>query len=152
MKRLFSGIQPSGVLHLGNYLGAIQNWVKLTESFERPIYSIVDLHSLTTVSRTESLKKMRDRISNNSFELATTLLACGLDPDKCVLFRQSQVPYHGHLAWLLSCRTRLSSLELMTQYKSKTVIDGFEANCGLFTYPVLMAADIMLVCGSYCTL
>ena len=143
--RLFSGIQPSGRLHLGNYLGAIQNWVALSKMYEKPLFCLVDLHSLTSLSRTEPLSQVRDRLQANNFELAATLLACGLDPADCVIYRQSQVVYHAHLAWILSCRTRTSSLGLMTQYKTKTEADQLESNCGLFTYPVLMAADIMLV-------
>lgn len=140
---LFSGIQPSGRVHLGNYLGAIQNWVSLQKEYDRPMYCLVDLHSLTSVPRMEKLKQVQDRLQTQSYDLTVALLACGLDPEKCSLFRQSAVPFHSHLSWLLACRTRMSTLNLMTQYKCKS--ETIEETCGLFTYPVLMAADILLV-------
>ena len=143
--RLFSGIQPSGSLHLGNYLGAIQNWVRLTKEYEKPIFCLVDLHSLTSVPRSDRFVDVQQRLHSHCFELAVALLACGLDPDQCILYRQSSIPYHAHIQWILACRTRLSSLELMTQFKSKSSRTGNGSNCGLFTYPVLMAADILLV-------
>ena len=143
--RLFSGIQPTGRLHLGNYLGAIQSWVKLSKEYQKPLFCLVDLHALTSVSRSEPLHEGKARLEASCLELGTTLLACGLDPADCVTYRQSQVPYHAHLAWLLFCRTRIASLELMTQFKSKVKDSNFESNAGLLTYPVLMAADILLV-------
>ena len=145
LDRLFSGIQPSGRLHLGNYLGAIQNWVTLSQQYERPVFCLVDLHSLTSVNRTERLSTVRDRLESRITELGVALLACGLDPENCVIYQQSQVPYHAHLSWILNCRTRVASLGLMTQYKSKAENASYDNNCGLFTYPVLMAADILLV-------
>lgn len=140
---LFSGIQPSGRVHLGNYLGAIQNWVELQRKYDQPMFCIVDLHSLTSVPRLEKLKTVEERLQSQCFDLTVALLACGLDPEKCVLFRQSAVPFHSHLSWLLACRTKMYTLNLMTQYKSKAAT--IEETCGLFTYPVLMASDILLV-------
>ena len=147
MQRLFSGIQPSGRIHLGNYLGAVKDWVALCSKFDRPLYCIVDLHALTSFSRNEKLQTSSDRLKENSFHLASSLLACGLDINNCELFVQSSVPFHAHLQWILSTRTPLSWLELMTQFKSKVKESGeCKNNLGLFSYPVLMASDILLVC------
>ena len=133
--RVFSGIQPSGELHLGNYLGAIQNWVALTERYDC-IYCIVDLHAVTIPYQPSELQ---DRI----FELAVGVLASGLDPDRCTLFVQSAVPEHAELQWLLNTVAPLGELSRMTQFKDKS--DRVDTvNAGLLNYPVLQAADILL--------
>jgi tryptophanyl-tRNA synthetase len=143
--RLFSGIQPSGRLHLGNYFGAIKNWVELNQQHKHnSFYCLVDLHAQTSIPRTNPFDPNSQR--TQSLELATALLACGLNPETCTIYRQSQVPYHAHLQWLLSCRTPLRWLDQMTQFKTKVKDLGENSsNLGLFSYPVLMAADIMLV-------
>jgi tryptophanyl-tRNA synthetase len=133
--RVFSGVQPSGDLHLGNYLGAIQNWVALTETYDC-IYCIVDLHAVTIPYQPEQLP---DRI----FEVAVGLLASGLEPNRCTLFVQSAVPEHAELAWLLNTVTPLGELSRMTQFKDKS--DRVDTvNAGLLNYPILQAADILL--------
>lgn len=134
-KRLFSGIQPSGELHIGNYLGAIQNWIKYLDSHEC-IYSIVDYHALTVPYETTAMPR---RI----FELAAMLLACGLTPDRCILFRQSDVPEHTALSWIFSTVTPINYLERMIQFKEKSEQHSAPNN-GLFSYPILQAADILL--------
>lgn len=139
-QRVFSGIQPTGELHLGNYLGAIKNWVSLTEDYDC-IYCIVDLHAITVPYEPD---EMPDRI----FDLAVSLLAAGLDPDRCTLFVQSAVPEHTELAWILNTVTPLGDLQRMTQFKDKS--EGRESvNAGLLNYPVLQAADILLYRGEY---
>jgi tryptophanyl-tRNA synthetase len=128
-------VQPSGDLHLGNYLGAIQNWVALTETYDC-IYCIVDLHAVTIPYQPEQLP---DRI----FEVAVGLLASGLEPNRCTLFVQSAVPEHAELAWLLNTVTPLGELSRMTQFKDKS--DRVDTvNAGLLNYPILQAADILL--------
>jgi len=134
-RRVFSGIQPTGELHLGNYIGALRTWVSLAEDYDC-IYSIVDLHAITVPYEPEDLQ---DRI----FELAVGVLAAGVDPDRCILFVQSAVPEHAELAWLLNTVTPLGELSRMTQFKDKS--EQVEAvNAGLLNYPVLQAADILL--------
>jgi len=135
MKRVLSGIQPSGDLHLGNYFGAIRQWIALQEKHEC-FYFLADLHSLTTVRDPKELKK-------NTYEATVTYLACGLDPNKSVIFRQSDVPLHTELAWMLATVTPMGLLERAHSYKDKTS-KGISASVGLFTYPVLMAADILM--------
>lgn len=135
LKRVLSGIQPSGDLHLGNYFGAIRQWVKM-QNEHGCFFMIVDLHSLTSVSNAELL-------SRNIRETMITFLACGLDPNKCVIFRQSHVPAHAELAWILSTVTPMSLLERAHAFKDK-VNKGLPSSVGLFTYPVLMAADILM--------
>jgi tryptophanyl-tRNA synthetase len=133
--RVFSGIQPSGDLHLGNYLGAIQNWVELTDRYEC-IYSIVDLHAITIPYEPEELKQ-------RVFDMAVGLFAAGLDPDNCILFVQSAVPEHAQLEWLFNTVTPLGELSRMTQFKDKS--ERVETvNAGLLNYPILQAADILL--------
>lgn len=133
--RILSGIQPSGALHLGNYLGAVQNWVRLQDEYEC-FYCIVDLHAVTIPYEPE---EMPGRI----FDLAVGLLASGIDPERSTLFVQSDVPEHAELQWLLNSVTPLGELQRMTQFKDKS--DQFGAvNAGLLTYPVLQAADILL--------
>jgi len=137
MKRIFSGIQPSGKLHIGNYLGAIKNWVQLQNDYES-IFCIVDLHAITVPQDPEELKK---RI----LEIAKIYLAAGIDPSRSAIFIQSQIKEHTELAWILNTLTKMSELEKMTQFKDKASKGGRErAGVGLFTYPVLMAADILL--------
>jgi tryptophanyl-tRNA synthetase len=135
MKRVLSGIQPSGDLHLGNYFGAIRQWIALQEKHEC-FYFLADLHSLTTVRDPEELRK-------NTYEAVVTYLACGLDPEKSVIFRQSDVALHTGLAWILSTVSPMGLLERAHSYKDKTT-KGISPNVGLFTYPILMAADILM--------
>lgn len=136
MPRIFSGIQPSGELHIGNYLGAVQNWVRLQDQYEC-IYCIVDLHALTSASYDAPTLAQRTR------DMALGLLAAGIDPDRSTLFVQSHVPEHSELMWLLNVVTPLGELERMTQYKDKSQqLESIPA--GLLNYPILMAADILL--------
>ena len=137
MPTVFSGIQPTGTLHIGNYLGAIRNWVTLQEQF-RCFYCIVDYHSLTadTVDAAGLPQKV--------FDAAVDLLACGIDPARSVLFVQSDVPEHTELCWILNTVTPMGELERMTQYKDKAQRQAENINVGLFDYPVLQAADVAL--------
>ena len=135
MARVFSGIQPSGELHLGNLLGALVNWVKHQESHDA-VYCIVDLHALTLPKDPEELRK-------NTLELAQLLIAVGLDPEECILFIQSHVPEHSQLAWLMECTVSFGELNRMTAFKDKSGRNEFISG-GLFTYPALQAADILL--------
>jgi tryptophanyl-tRNA synthetase len=135
MPRIFSGIQPSGELHIGNWLGAVQNWVNLQHSYETLI-CVVDLHAITG-------KYERETLTQRTLEMATGLLAAGIDPERSVLFVQSHVPEHTELQWLLNTVTPLGELERMTQFKDKS--QRFESvPAGLLNYPVLMAADVLL--------
>ena len=136
MERVFSGIQPSGELHIGNYLGAVRNWVRIQQDFEC-IYCIVDYHAITAPYEAETL---RQRI----FDLACGILSCGVDPDRATLFVQSHVPEHTELAWVFNSVTPFGELSRQTQYKSKSAQHASNINVGLFTYPVLQAADILL--------
>src|SRR3989344_3489679 len=135
-QRVLSGIQPSGKLHIGNYLGAVQNWVKLQEEYET-YFTVVDMHSITADF---DPKEKRQQIISTVIDL----LASGIDPEKSVLFIQSQVPEHAELAWYFSSLTPVSFLERMTQFKDKSARQKDNINAGLFTYPVLQAADILL--------
>jgi len=135
-RRIFSGIQPSGGLTIGNYLGAIKNWLKLQEEYDC-LYCIVDLHALTV--RQDPIE-LRQR----TMSLAALYIASGLDPDKNTLFIQSSVSAHAELAWILNCYAYVGELGRMTQYKEKAQKHSDNINSGLFTYPVLMAADILL--------
>jgi tryptophanyl-tRNA synthetase len=135
MTRVFSGIQPTGSVHLGNLLGALRNWV--VEQHEADsLFCVVDLHALT-------MPQEPDVLRTTSFELATLLLAVGIDPDVATLFVQSHVPEHTELAWILECNAAFGELRRMTQFKDKSDTDGF-VSAGLLTYPALMAADILL--------
>ena len=134
--RIFSGIQPTGVIHLGNYVGAIQQWVKLMHDYDC-IYCIVDYHAMTVEYDVQTL---RDNIT----EAAITLLACGLDPEHCTLFVQSRVPEHTELAWIFNCLSPIGDLERMTQFKEKSQQHREDINMGLLDYPVLQAADILI--------
>ncbi len=135
-QRAFSGIQPSGDLHLGNYLGAIQQWIALQHSYES-FFCIVDLHAITVRQDPEELRQ-------NIRRVAASYVACGLDPEKSTVFVQSDVPEHAELAWVLNTFTPIGELERMTQYKDKAQKHRDNVNAGLFTYPALMAADILL--------
>ena len=136
-KRIFSGVQPSGNLHIGNYLGAIANWVKLQDEYES-IFCVVDMHAITAQQDPEMLRR-------KTIEIAKIYLAAGIDPSKSAIFVQSQVPEHAELMWVLNAIAKMSELEKMTQFKDKAQKDGTEgAGVGLFDYPVLMAADILL--------
>ena len=134
-KRIFSGIQPTGNVHIGNYLGAIRHWVNSQDEHEN-IYCIVDLHAITIHQNPTALRR-------SVRELAGILFACGIDPEKTVLFVQSHLPEHAELAWVLNCLTPLGWLERMTQYKDKSAKQE-TVGTGLLTYPALMAADILL--------
>jgi tryptophanyl-tRNA synthetase len=136
MNRVLSGIQPTSKMHLGNYLGAVRNWVGLQQAFET-LYCVVDLHALT-------LPQIPAELQSQSRELAATLLAVGIDPQRSTLFLQSQVAPHSELAWLFSCLTPISWLSRMTQFKEKAGKQREHAMHGLFAYPVLMAADILV--------
>jgi tryptophanyl-tRNA synthetase len=134
MQRVFSGIQPSGIPTLGNYLGAIRNWVKLQDDHEC-IWCVVDLHAITAWQDPAALRQQ-------SLEMAAVLLACGVDPAKHILFLQSTVRAHAQLAWIFNCIARLGWLNRMTQFKDKAGKDRENASSGLYVYPNLMAADI----------
>ncbi len=134
--KVFSGIQPSGNFHLGNYLGAIRNWVDQIERSDS-IFCVVDLHALSNNPDPEEMRQ-------NIFALASTLLASGLDPDRCLLFVQSDVPAHAELQWLLNSVTQFGELRRMTQFKDKSAGKGDSVSAAVFSYPVLMAADIIL--------
>jgi tryptophanyl-tRNA synthetase len=134
--RVFSGIQPSGQLHLGNYLGAIRRWVAMQDQWDN-IYCIVDLHAITQPQDPAALRAA-------TYELAAVFLAAGLDPSRCALFAQSHVTAHAELAWLFNCVTPLGWLERMTQYKDKAGDQRERSSLGLLAYPCLMAADILL--------
>ena len=134
--RIFSGIRPTGTLHIGNYLGAIKQWIKFQEKGEC-LFCIVDLHAITTPFEPEELRK-------NIIELATSYLAVGLNPKKSILFVQSHVKEHAELAWLLGTITPLGELKRMTQFKEKSKKHPQYVNAGLLNYPILMAADILL--------
>jgi tryptophanyl-tRNA synthetase len=135
-RRVFSGIQPTGELHLGNYLGAVRNWVALQEEHEA-FYCIVNLHALTLPWDPATLEAQTIRTG-------ASLLACGLDPDRAVLFVQSDVPQHTELAWVFSCVARMGELRRMIQFKEKSKGESESVGVGLFTYPVLQAADVLL--------
>ena len=135
-KTVFSGIQPSGMLTLGNYLGALKNWVSMQEDYDC-IFSVVDLHSITV--RQDPIK-LRKQI----FDTYVLLLACGIDPKKSLLFIQSHVPAHSQLAWVFNCYTQFGELSRMTQFKDKSSRYAENINAGLFSYPSLQAADILL--------
>jgi tryptophanyl-tRNA synthetase len=135
MNRIFSGVQPTGNLHLGNYLGAIRNWVKLQDRFEC-IYCIVDMHAITVWQDPAQLRAQ-------TREVAAAFLAAGIDADRHIVFNQSQVPAHAQLAWVFNCVARIGWLNRMTQFKEKAGKDRENASAGLYVYPNLMAADIL---------
>lgn len=133
--RIFSGIQPTGNLHLGNYLGAIRNWVTLQNDFES-IYCVVDLHAITVAQDPAELRK-------STREVTASLLAAGISPEQSILFNQSRVPQHAQLAWIFNCVAKLGWLNRMTQFKEKAGKNRENASVGLYSYPTLMAADIL---------
>ncbi len=135
-KIIFSGIQPSGVLTIGNYLGAIKNWVKLQDEYSC-YYCVVDLHAITIRQEAAQLRR-------RCIDTLALLLAAGLDPEKNIMFFQSHVPAHSELMWILNCYTYTGELSRMTQFKEKSERNAENVNAGLYTYPVLMAADILL--------
>ncbi len=135
-KTIFSGVQPSGTLTIGNYLGAIKNWVQM-QNDARCIFCVVDMHALTVRQNPAELRR-------RTLETLALYIAAGLDPDKITLFIQSHVSAHAELSWILSCYTMFGELSRMTQFKDKSAKHADNINAGLFTYPVLMAADILL--------
>ena len=135
-KRIFSGIQPSGTLTIGNYIGALRHFPELQDAYDC-IYCIVDEHAITVRQTPADLRR-------RCLELAAIYLACGLDPEKCIIYCQSHVSAHAELAWILNCFTYMGELQRMTQFKDKSAKHADNINAGLFTYPVLMAADILL--------
>ena len=133
---VFSGIQPSGIVHVGNYLGAIRNWARMLDRCDC-IFCVVDLHAMTVpYEPAEMQRRVRETLMVN--------MACGLDPERCILFVQSHVAEHAELAWILGACASYGELSRMTQFKEKAALHPESVNCGLFTYPVLMAADILL--------
>ena len=137
-KKIFSGVQPTGNLHLGNYLGAIKNFVKLSKDKNNEcIFCVVDLHAITV---SQDPKELRDNIR----ETVATFIASGIDPERNIIFNQSKVSAHSEAAWILSCIARMGWLNRMTQFKEKAGKDKEKASIGLYSYPVLMAADILL--------
>jgi len=136
MNRIFSGIQPSGEVHIGNYVGAIRNWVKLLDRYEC-IFCVVDYHAITADYEVTELPR-------RTLETATLLVACGLTPERCTVFIQSHVLEHTELAWIFNCITPIGDLERMTQFKEKGRQDRHAIDLGLLAYPVLQAADILV--------
>ena len=135
-KVMLSGIQPSGELHIGNYLGPLRHWPEMIEEYDCYFF-LADLHTITVRQEPAELRR---RVLN----LLASYIACGLDPEKCTLFIQSHVPAHRQLAWVLNCYTMFGELSRMTQFKDKSARNADNINAGLFTYPVLMAADILI--------
>src|SRR3989344_1805377 len=136
MKRVFSGVQPTNNLHIGNYLGAIKNWIDLQKEYEC-IFCVVDLHALTVYQKPEALRE-------NILNVVKTYVALGIDPNRSIIFQQPDVKEHAELAWVLNTITKTSELERMTQFKDKAKAHKENVNMGLFDYPVLMVADIVL--------
>ncbi|MGF1569594.1 MAG: tryptophan--tRNA ligase [Nodosilinea sp.] len=135
-QRILSGIQPTGNLHLGNYLGAIRNWVELQEEYDAFLF-MADLHAITVPHDPQ-------RLAEDTYKVAATYIACGIDPDQATIFVQSHLPAHAELGWLFNCITPLNWLERMIQFKEKAVKQGENVSIGLLDYPVLQAADILL--------
>ncbi|WQT13076.1 tryptophan--tRNA ligase [Helicobacter pylori] len=135
-KRVFSGIQPTGQIHLGNYLGAIKHWVELQDEYEN-LFCVVNSHAITLPIEPIFLK-------SQTYELVKLLLACGIDPNQSGLFIQSEVDEHPALAWLLNCQVSMGEMQRMTQFKDKSLKNPKSVNVGLFNYPILMASDILL--------
>jgi len=140
-KRIFSGIQPSGDLTLGSYMGAIKNWVALQDEYDC-LYCIVDMHAIT-------VRQVPADLRRRSLEQLAQYIACGLDPKKNIMFIQSHVPAHAELSWVLGCYTQFGEASRMTQFKDKSQKHADNVNVGLFAYPVLMAADILLYQANY---
>lgn len=137
MKNVISGIQPTGQIHIGNYLGSLKNWVKLQDE-HKCFFTIVDLHAIT------AKHEVREKLRENILLTAATYLACGIDPQKSCIFQQSDVCSHAELFWILSCVTGIGKLNRMTQFKDKSGKDKQKASLGLYAYPILMAADILI--------
>lgn len=137
LRRVFSGIQPTGTPHLGNYLGAIESWVGLQKEPGPVLYSIADLHSITIPQDPAALRQ-------SILDMTAALLACGINPEKSILFQQSQVAEHTQLSWILTCMVRLPRLQHLHQWKAKTADQKHGGTVGLLTYPVLQAADVLL--------
>ena len=135
-KRILSGVQPTGDLHLGNWFGAIKNWVTLQEQYES-FLCVVDLHAITASYNSKELSK-------NTLSTAALYVACGIDPKISSIFVQSQIPAHAELCWILNCMTPINWMERMIQFKEKSIQQGNNVSIGLFDYPILMAADILL--------
>lgn len=135
-KRVFSGIQPTGQIHLGNYLGAIKHWVEMQDEYEN-LFCVVNSHAITLPIEPTFLK-------SQTYELVKLLLACGIDPNQSGLFIQSEVDEHPALAWLLDCQVSMGEMQRMTQFKDKSLKNPKSVNVGLFNYPILMASDILL--------
>jgi len=135
MKTVFSGIQPTGKVHLGNFLGAIKNWVHLSEQKNKNYFCVVDMHSITTHPNPEDLK-------SNIEQTLKLLIAAGINLENSVIYAQSKVPGHAYLSWILSSFCQVGELQRMTQYKEKA--DSLGSHAGIFTYPVLMASDILI--------
>ena len=142
MKQIFSGVQPTGNLHLGNYLGAIRNWVQLQDDYSDCLFCVVDLHAITVWQDPENLL-------SNTREVAAAMIASGIDPENNIIFNQSQVSAHAELAWIFNCVARLGWLDRMTQFKEKAGKDKERASVGLYAYPNLMAADILAYKGTH---
>jgi tryptophanyl-tRNA synthetase len=134
--RVFSGIQPTGDIHIGNYVGALRQWVSLVDSYDC-VYGVVDYHAITVEYATDEMKR-------RTLDTAIILIACGLDPDKCHLLVQSHVPEHTELNWVFNCVTPIGEVERMTQFKDKSKQHRMNVNMGLMDYPVLQAADILI--------
>ena len=135
-KIIFSGIQPSGNLTIGNYAGSLKNWVTLQDEY-KSMFCIVDMHSIT-------VRQVPAELRRRTYEVFALYLACGINPETSTIFVQSHVPAHAELAWVLNCYTMFGELSRMTQFKDKSEKNAQNVNAGLFTYPVLMAADILL--------
>ena len=135
-KRILSGVQPTGDLHLGNWLGAIRNWVTLQQQYET-FLCVVDLHAITAEHNPKEL-------TQNTLSTAALYVACGIDPNICSIFVQSHIPAHSELCWILNCMTPINWMERMIQFKEKSLQQGNNVSIGLFDYPILMAADILL--------
>ena len=140
-KKIFSGVQPTGNLHLGNYLGAIRNWVRLQDEYEC-LFCVVDLHAIT-------VWQSPDQLRSNTQNVAAALVAAGIDAKENIIFNQSQVSGHAELAWIFNCVARLGWLNRMTQFKEKAGKNKENASVGLYAYPNLMAADILLYQGTH---
>jgi tryptophanyl-tRNA synthetase len=141
---VFSGMQPTNTLHLGNYLGALKNWVRLQDQMPC-IYCVVDMHAITA----EAGYAKRDELVHSTREVAAAYIAAGVDPARSLIFNQGQVPEHAELAWIFNCVARLGWLDRMTQFKEKTGKHKERASVGLYTYPMLMAADILAYKGTH---
>ena len=140
-KTVLSAVQPTNLLHIGNYLGAIKNWIPYQDEYDC-LFFLVDLHSIT--ARTMGAKTDPSELRENTYRAVATYLACGIDPKKAILFAQSHVPAHAELSWILTCHSSMGELSRMTQFKDKSQKHGTHIPTGIFVYPVLMAADILL--------